>query len=88
MSGIVIFTGVGGSYGNLTKIQHGGGVQTWYAHQSDTDVEAGDTVTAGQIIGRVGMTGNTTGPHLHLEVRARGLPVDPERWLNARGVAP
>jgi murein DD-endopeptidase MepM/ murein hydrolase activator NlpD len=87
MSGTVTFTGLGGSYGNLTKIDHGNGVRTWYAHQSAINVEAAETVTAGEIIGRLGSTGNTTGPHLHLEVRAQGVPVDPEQWLNARGVA-
>jgi hypothetical protein len=88
MSGTVIWTRWGGAYGNLTKIQHPNGVQSWYAHQSSRKVHMGEVVTAGEIIGRVGSTGNTTGPHLHLEIRVRGTPVDPDRWLSARGVAP
>ena len=88
MSGTVVWTMWGGSYGNLTKIQHPNGVQTWYAHQSARSVETGDVVKAGQVIGRVGDTGNTTGPHLHLEVRLGGTPVDPDGWLSGKGVAP
>jgi murein DD-endopeptidase MepM/ murein hydrolase activator NlpD len=88
MGGTVIWTTWGGAYGNLTKIQHANGVQSWYAHQLSRKVKVGDVVTAGQIIGRIGATGNVTGPHLHLEVRAKGVPVDPDRWLSARGVSP
>lgn len=88
MSGKVIWTGWGGAYGNLTKIQNAGNVQTWYAHQSAIDAKVGQTVRAGQIVGRIGDTGNTTGPHLHLEVRVDGTPVDPGHWLTAQGVAP
>ncbi|QDP94810.1 M23 family metallopeptidase [Microlunatus elymi] len=88
LPGTVIWTGWGGAYGNLTKVQNGGGVQTWYAHQSAVDVKVGDTVTAGQLIGQVGATGNTTGPHLHLEARVAGNPVDPDQWLTMRGVKP
>ena len=82
MSGTVIWTTWGGAYGNLTKIQHPNGVQSWYAHQSSRRVQMGDVVTAGEIIGRVGSTGNTTGPHLHLEVHPHGGDaIDPEDWL-------
>ncbi|QDP95002.1 M23 family metallopeptidase [Microlunatus elymi] len=88
LSGIVVWTGWGGAYGNLTKVQDAGGVQTWYAHQSAITVKEGDTVTAGQTIGRVGATGNTTGPHVHLEIRVAGTPVDPDQWLTTRGVKP
>lgn len=88
MGGRVIWAQPGGRYGNLTKIQHANGVQSWYAHQLSREVNVGDTVTAGQVIGRVGSTGNVTGPHLHLEVRSRGTPVDPDRWLSAHGVSP
>ena len=87
MGGRVIWTRWGGAYGNLTKIQHPNGVQSWYAHQVSRRVTVGDTVTAGQVIGAVGATGNVTGPHLHLEVRVRGNPVDPDRWLGAHGVS-
>ena len=88
MSGTVIWTQWGGAYGHLTKIQHPNGVQSWYAHQSSQEVKVGDVVTAGQIIGQIGATGNTTGPHLHLEVRLNGTPTDPDQWLSSRGVAP
>ena len=88
MGGTVVWTRWGGAYGNLTKIQHPSGVQSWYAHQASRTVKMGDVVTAGQVIGRIGATGNVTGPHLHLEVRTKGTPVDPDRWLSAHGVAP
>lgn len=88
MNGRVVWTGWGGPYGNLTKIQHAGNLQTWYAHQSAIDVTVGQNVTAGQIIGRIGSTGNATGPHVHLEVRSNGTPVDPQQWLTAHGVKP
>ncbi|CAA9316562.1 MAG: putative secreted protein [uncultured Friedmanniella sp.] len=88
MGGRVTWTTWGGAYGNLTKIQHANGVQSWYAHQSSRRVGVGDTVESGQVIGTVGATGNVTGPHLHFEVRLNGAPVDPDRWLSARGVAP
>lgn len=88
MGGKIVWTGWGGAYGNLTKIQHADNVQTWYAHQSAIDVKVGETVTAGQTIGRVGATGNTTGPHVHLEVRTNGTPVDPDKWLTDHGVKP
>jgi len=87
MGGTVIFTNWGGAYGNLTTIQHRNGVQSWYAHQSSRAVALGDTVDAGQVIGTIGATGNVTGPHLHLEVRLEGTPVDPATWLSARGLA-
>jgi len=86
-SGTVVSTGVGGAYGNLTKIDVGGGVETWYAHQSVIDVRPGQRVEAGQVIGRVGSTGNSTGPHLHFEVREHGAPVDPRTFLKLQGVA-
>lgn len=88
MAGKIVWTGWGGAYGNLTKIQHPDNVQTWYAHQSAIQVKVGETVTAGQIIGRVGATGNTTGPHVHLEVRTDGTPVDPDKWLIDHGAKP
>jgi cell wall-associated NlpC family hydrolase len=80
-AGIVISTGDGGPYGNLTQIQHPGDVQTWYAHQSVISTEVGVQVKAGQVIGAVGSTGNSTGPHLHFEVRLGGAQVDPKPWL-------
>lgn len=81
-AGTVIFTGNGGPYGNLTEIQHPDGVQTWYAHQSRISTTVGSRVRPGQVIGAVGATGNTTGPHLHFEVRIGGQTVDPRPWLS------
>lgn len=63
--------------GNLVRIDHGGGVETWYAHLSATDLVTGDLVEAGDPVGLVGDLGNTTGPHLHFEVRLDGSPYDP-----------
>ena len=68
--------------GNLVRIDHGGGVETWYAHLSRVDVSPGQTVGPGQQIGAVGNLGNTTGPHLHFEVRLDGSPVDPTQVLD------
>jgi murein DD-endopeptidase MepM/ murein hydrolase activator NlpD len=84
--GIVISTGWGGGYGNLVKLQHADGVQTWYAHLSAFAVTPGTKVNAGTEIARSGTTGNSTGPHLHFEVRVDGQPRDPEAWLPAHGV--
>ena len=69
------------SYGNYVLIDHGGGISTLYAHMSDRLVSAGDTVSAGQIIGHVGLTGNTFGYHLHFEVRENGTVVNPRNYL-------
>lgn len=79
--GTVIFASYNGSYGNLVKIDHGNGVETWYAHTSKMYVEVGDTVSAGDVIAAVGSTGNSTGPHLHLEIRVDGEHVDPQDYL-------
>ncbi|MDP2624507.1 MAG: peptidoglycan DD-metalloendopeptidase family protein [Actinomycetota bacterium] len=87
-AGTVTHTGWGGALGWLTQIDHGGGVSTWYAHQATMGVVRGMTVTAGQVIGTVGSTGNSSGPHLHLEVRVNGSPVDPARFLAQRGITP
>lgn len=65
--------------GTLVRIDHGGGVETWYAHLSSSDVVTGDVVSAGERIASVGDEGNSTGPHLHFEVRLDGLPVDPSQ---------
>jgi murein DD-endopeptidase MepM/ murein hydrolase activator NlpD len=67
--------------GNLVRIDHGGGVETLYAHLSQVDVTDGQSVAAGQRVGAVGNRGNTTGPHLHLEVRLDDVPVDPVQVL-------
>jgi len=76
-SGVVVSAGTRGGYGNATVIDHGGGVATLYAHQSRLGVRAGQRVGRGEVIGAVGSTGYSTGPHLHFEVRINGAPVDP-----------
>jgi len=76
-AGTVVAAGARGGYGNATIIDHGNGLATLYGHQSEMFVVAGAAVTAGQVIGAVGSTGFSTGPHLHLEVRLSGVPVDP-----------
>lgn len=86
-SGTVIFAGWDGSYGYKTVIRHADGTETWYAHQSQILIRRG-AVYAGQVIGRVGATGNTSGPHLHLEVRLNDVPVDPMVWLRTKGLRP
>ena len=70
-----------GSYGNLVKVDHGNGVETWYAHNSKMYVKAGQKLTAGDTIAAVGSTGNSTGPHLHLEIRVNGVHVNPQNYL-------
>jgi murein DD-endopeptidase MepM/ murein hydrolase activator NlpD len=80
-SGRVTFTGVNDGYGNLVVIQHGAGVSSWYAHLSRIGVRDGESVSTGELVGRVGATGDATGPHLHFEVRLRGATVDPHTAL-------
>lgn len=79
--GTVTFAGTSGSYGKLVKISHGNGVETWYAHCSKLYVSKGQTVSAGDIIAAVGSTGNSTGPHLHLEIRINGNAVNPQKYI-------
>ena len=79
--GVVVSASWFGGYGNATIIDHGGGLATLYGHQSSMGVSAGQKVTAGQTIGRVGCTGDCTGPHVHFEVRVNGDPVNPANYL-------
>ena len=69
-----------GSYGKLVKINHGNGVETWYGHTSKMYVKVGQKVNAGDVIASVGSTGNSTGPHLHLEIRLNGNHVNPQKY--------
>jgi murein DD-endopeptidase MepM/ murein hydrolase activator NlpD len=68
-------------YGNAIVVDHGNGLATLYGHLSRFDVHQGQRVGAGDTIGAVGNTGNSTGPHLHFEVRVNGTPVDPLPYL-------
>jgi murein DD-endopeptidase MepM/ murein hydrolase activator NlpD len=79
--GKVVFTGPLLLHGNTTLINHGWGVYTLYAHQSEFLVEVGQQVSAGSLIGRVGSTGRSIGPHLHWEVWVGGIQVDPLDWV-------
>lgn len=81
LSGVVIKSSYDKSLGNYTLVDHENSLTTGYAHQSQRLVSVGDTVAAGQIIGLVGSTGNSTGPHLHLEVRANGQLQNPMDYL-------
>jgi murein DD-endopeptidase MepM/ murein hydrolase activator NlpD len=80
-SGVVIYAGWLGGYGNLVVVDHGGGIATAYGHQSSIAVGNGQQVSQGQTIGYVGSTGHSTGNHLHFEVRVQGAPVDPLGYL-------
>jgi murein DD-endopeptidase MepM/ murein hydrolase activator NlpD len=79
--GTVRIAGYTGGYGNYTCIDHGGGLSTCYGHQSSIGVSVGQAVAQAQIIGAVGSTGHSTGPHLHFEVRVNGQAVDPLGYL-------
>lgn len=80
-SGTVTFSGRKGSYGNMIVITHANGVQTYYGHCSSLYVSAGTQVSQGQTIAAVGSTGNSTGPHLHLEVRVNGVAYNPQNYV-------
>ena len=82
-AGTVTMAGWNGGYGRMVEVDHGNGFATRYAHLSAIDVEVGQAVRIGQIVGRVGSTGRSTGPHLHYETRVDGDAVDPQRFLRA-----
>ena len=88
-NGVVVSTGYDGAYGNKTVVLLADGTEIWYAHQTAFAVGVGETVIGGQVIGYVGSTGNTTGSHVHIEVRpGAGDPVDPYSAFIAHGVTP
>ena len=88
-NGVVTSTEYDGSYGNRTIVTLEDGTELWYCHQTSFGVSPGDSVRGGQTIGTVGTTGNSTGPHLHLEVRpGAGDPVDPYTALTVHGLLP
>jgi murein DD-endopeptidase MepM/ murein hydrolase activator NlpD len=82
-SGTVTHAGWSGGYGRVVDIDHGNGLSTRYAHLSSIDVRVGQAVRSGQIVGKIGSTGRSTGPHLHYETRMRGAAVDPQKFLRA-----
>ena len=88
-SGVVLSTTVSRAYGNMTLIDHGDGMVTMYAHQSQFGVSPGQAVGNQDVIGYVGSTGFSTGPHLHFEVHLNGVPYNPMGWFGAsRTVVP
>src|SRR5690606_36493243 len=80
-AGRVTYADWAGSYGILVTIDHGGGVETRYAHNSRVSVNVGDWVEEGDEVARSGSTGRSTGPHVHFELRVGGDAVDPLPWL-------
>jgi murein DD-endopeptidase MepM/ murein hydrolase activator NlpD len=82
-TGTVTTAGVNGGYGKMVEIDHGNGLSTRYGHLSAIDVTVGQSVRIGHIIGKIGSTGRSTGPHLHYETRVDGEAVDPQKYLRA-----
>jgi murein DD-endopeptidase MepM/ murein hydrolase activator NlpD len=82
-NGKVASSGWAGGYGRMVEIDHGNGLSTRYGHLSEIDVKVGDSIKIGQVIGAVGSTGRSTGPHLHYETRIDGEAVDPQKFLRA-----
>src|ERR1700716_223139 len=82
-NGKVVSSGWAGGYGRMVEIDHGNGLSTRYGHLSEIGVKVGDPIKIGQVIGAVGSTGRSTGPHLHYETRIDGDAVDPQKFLRA-----
>lgn len=82
-NGKVVSSGWAGGYGRMVEIDHGNGLATRYGHMSEINVKVGDQIKIGQVIGAVGSTGRSTGPHLHYETRIDGEAVDPQKFLRA-----
>ncbi len=80
--GVVTFSGTEMEYGRLIVIEHGHGLSTYYGHLGKVLINAGEKVVKGQAVGTVGLSGNSTGPHLHYEVRLNSSPVNPARFMN------
>jgi murein DD-endopeptidase MepM/ murein hydrolase activator NlpD len=88
-AGVVVTAGRSGGYGNMVEVRHKGGMITRYGHMNSIYVREGESVDEGTVLGEVGSTGRSTGPHLHYEVRVDGNPVDPSRYLSiGRKIAP
>jgi murein DD-endopeptidase MepM/ murein hydrolase activator NlpD len=86
--GVVTEAGYDGAYGYKTVVSLPDGGEVWYCHQNEISVSKGQTLSAGEVLGYVGTSGNVTGSHLHLEVRHGDTPVDPESYLAEQGIAP
>jgi murein DD-endopeptidase MepM/ murein hydrolase activator NlpD len=82
-NGKVVSAGWSGGYGRMVEVDHGNGLSTRYGHLSEINVKVGETVKIGQVVGLVGSTGRSTGPHLHYETRIDGEAVDPQKFLRA-----
>jgi murein DD-endopeptidase MepM/ murein hydrolase activator NlpD len=82
--GVVTFSGYHEYLGNLIKIDHGYGYETWYGHLSKRTLKTGDVVRRGDVVGRVGSTGRSTGPHIHYEVHVNGKAIDPRTYMMGR----
>jgi murein DD-endopeptidase MepM/ murein hydrolase activator NlpD len=82
-NGKVVSSGWAGGYGRMVEVDHGNGLSTRYGHLSEISVRVGDAIKIGQVIGAVGSTGRSTGPHLHYETRIDGDAVDPQKFLRA-----
>lgn len=82
-AGRIVHAGPMGGYGNMVEVDHGNGLATRYGHMSEVLVTEGQEIKAGAVLGRIGSTGRSTGPHLHYEVRIDGEAVDPDRFLKA-----
>ena len=80
-AGKVAFAGYKGAYGNMIAIDHGNGVMTYYCHCSSLKASVGQKVSQGTVIAAVGSTGNSTGNHLHLEIRVNGVAYNPQNYL-------
>lgn len=86
--GVVVSAGWSGSYGKLVVVDHGNGIETYYAHLSQVLVVPGEEVDRGQVVALSGRTGRATGPHMHYEVRLHGTPVNPYKYLAKSQAAP
>jgi murein DD-endopeptidase MepM/ murein hydrolase activator NlpD len=86
LPGTVKFSGWQSGYGNVVIVDHGNGLDTLYAHNSSNKVQAGQTVKANTLLGKVGSTGDSTGPHVHFEVHVAGKPVNPTTLVSRRSL--
>jgi murein DD-endopeptidase MepM/ murein hydrolase activator NlpD len=80
-AGTIIKASWQGGYGNMVEIDHGNGLTSRYGHLSKIEVEVGDQITRGQLLGLIGSTGRSTGPHLHYEIRLNDHPINPRHFL-------